>query len=38
MSEQFQNNGSVVVMMALLKYIKDVVFHLRMARRGRNML
>jgi hypothetical protein len=32
-------NGSVVVSMAFSKYVSDVVvFHLRMARRGRNML
>jgi hypothetical protein len=39
MTEQLQNNGSVAVSMALSKYINDnVVFHLGMARRGRNML
>jgi hypothetical protein len=39
MSEQLQNNGSVVVSITLTKYVSGVVvFHLRKARRGRNML
>jgi hypothetical protein len=39
MSEQLQNNGSVVVSMAFSKYVSDVVvFHLKMARREGNML
>jgi hypothetical protein len=37
MGRQYKNNGSVVVFMALQSVI-DVVFHLKMAGRGRNML